>query len=61
MKKKKIIDQIIEFDESIGTARNIRELDIIYEAMLYSNIDNITFNILSRSLHLKIENLILKN
>lgn len=58
---KKIKEQIVEFDNSIEAARNIRELDIIYEAMLYSNIDNVTFNILSHSLHLKKENLILKN
>lgn len=61
MKKKKITDQIIEFDESIETARNIRELDIIYEAMLYSDLNNIIFNVLLHALHLKKENLILKN
>jgi hypothetical protein len=58
---KKIIEQILEFNEGIISARNIKELNDIYNKIEYSLINNITANILTNMIKLKSENIIFKN
>jgi len=57
---KKISEQIIDFNTAIESAGTIKDLDFIYNKIIFSNVDNSTVIIFKHLINVKVENLMLK-
>ena len=54
-------EQIKYFNIQIANATSIKKLDDIYNQILYSNLDNQTFQLYDNMIKIKVENLILSD
>lgn len=57
----KISEQIIHFNKAIESANTLKDLDFIYNQIVFSNVDNPTATIFGHLINIKSENLILKD
>ena len=58
---KKISEQVVDFNADIESANTIKDLDFIYNKIIFSNVDNSTVIIFKHLINVKVENLMLKD
>lgn len=58
---RKISEQVVDFNTDIESANTIKDLDFIYNKIIFSNVDNSTVTIFKHLINVKVENLMLKD